>query len=347
MTVRSLSKARDSRDFDRYFNTTFATIYPVAKSIVYKNLPRYAFLRKMMDHTLCDKSPSDYAFIFRFSYQLGGNPFSKVCKIAAGIHLIQTSTFVIDDIFDESRTRADRESVCKSYGTKNAIIAGELLQTIGLNIITSEIATKCFPNGHAVIRLIGDIMKEVYVGQYMDLYNSARHKASLDSYYGMISLTTGKFLSNISKAGALLSDLSKHHVKTLANYGYFYGMALQICDDIVDVTDDAKSTGKTFACDIKGRRLRLPLLLALKLSTKSERHLLTRFISSRNKITSQDVRRVIRIIRGCGAIDQCKWMAKEWVQEALRAISCLDDNISRKMLKLMAGSLLRDIGVTK
>jgi len=204
---------------------------------------------------------------------------------------------------------------------------------------------KSFPNSALVIRLFNEILNDVYVGQHLDISQSGKPDITFKSYEKLISLTTGKFLSNIAKAGALLADLPRLCVESLSRYGYSYGMALQICDDITDVTDSSSSTGKTFACDIKCRRLRLPLILALKLSNRDEHNYLTQLIRHQNELSYSDIRRVVKIMKRCGSIGECKVIAEQYICKSLEAVSVLEDRLAKNMLELIALSLLEDIGV--
>jgi len=335
------------KEFDKYFNDTFKMVYPLTRRIIYENANKPKNLYKMLCEAISNKTRSDYPFLFRFSYQQSGKRFRKICKIAAAIHLLQTSTFVIDDIFDKSNKRRDKKTIYNSYGANNAIITGELLQAISLNVIISEMKKKFFPNRIYVISLFNEIIKDVYVGQYLDIYQSSKPYVSANQYYKMISLTTGKFLSDIAKVGATLANLPNSYIESISKFGYFYGMALQICDDIIDVTNSPSITGKTFACDIKCRRLRLPVILALELSSKGDRNYLMQFITHENNLTFNKIRKIIKLIKRCGSIDKCNMIAGQYIYRAIEAISVIENKLSKNMLRLLALSLLRDIGVAK
>lgn len=345
--ILSLSEFDDFSLFDKYFNYTFKEIYPVVKRIIHENVSGHRYLYKMIRHAISDKSPSDYPFIFRFSYQQSGNQFRKIQKIAAAIHILQTSTFVIDDIFDNSNKRGGKKTIHNEYGINNAIITAELLQTISLNTIISEIMRNSFPNSTNALNLFNASIEDLYIGQYLDIYNTAKFNTTLNFYYKMISLTTGKFLSNLAKAGALLADSQKLCIEGLSNYGFYYGMALQICDDIIDITCNSSLTLKSFACDIKCRRPRIPLILALKLSNKVDHNFLIQFITHQNRVSLNEIRSIIKIMKRCGAIEECKKIACQYILKALEATSILENNFPKKMLEYLALSLLRDIGIAE
>ena len=343
-TLLTLFGSENFAQFDEYFKDTFKIIYPIAIRIICKNLNNNESLYKMMCRAASDESPSDYPFLFRFSYQLGGKPFNKVHRIAAAIHLLQTSTFVTDDIFDNSKKRGGRKTIHNVYGINNAIITAELLQTISLNTIYSEIMKNSFPHSKIVFSLFNEFLEDVYIGQYLDIYQSGKNDVSLDSYSKMIALTTGKFLSNLSRAGSLLANLPKLHVESLSNYGFYYGMALQICDDIIDVIYDSSLTMKSFACDIKCRRLRIPLILALNLSRNKDHDTLIQLVARQNRLSLNEIKSTINIIKECGAIDECKRIACQYILKAVEALSKVKNTFPKKMLEYLALGLLRNIG---
>jgi geranylgeranyl pyrophosphate synthase len=140
--------------------------------------------------------------------------------IAAAIHLLQTSTFVIDDIFDGGTLRNNKLTVFGHAGVNYAIIVGEMLQTAATQTIDIEIGRGKFKNKSVVLAMAHEMLTKVYLGQYLDIYNSSNFTITLSDYKRVISLTTGGFLADIARCGALLAGTSKSKTFCLAEYAY-------------------------------------------------------------------------------------------------------------------------------
>jgi geranylgeranyl pyrophosphate synthase len=326
-----------------YLESTHEVVLSTAKRIMKNHAWGLPGIGHIYDHALFDNSPSEYPFIFSLAYELRGSRFRKVLGIAAAIHLLQTSTFLFDDILDMSRKRADVGTTCAEWGTNNAIIVGQMLQSVAMSEIVSESARLRLPNSMLSIDLLARAMTDVYKGQYLDVCRSGEPSVTPRQYYRMIFLATGQFLGRVAQAGALLSNLSPSEQRSLYTYGKSYGMALQVCDDIIDVTFSSKETGKDFGADIRMRRMRLPLIFALRMATTGQKLDFERYLARSSAPDRREVRRIARAIEDCGAIERCRKAMRGFTDEALESLQCLHESKSRRYLSELALDLENDL----
>ena len=326
-----------------YLETTYKVTLSTAIRIMKKHTPGFPGIGQIYNHALFDKSPSEYPFIFRLAYELNGRRFGPVLRIAAAIHLLQTSTFLFDDILDMSGKRADVRTTCAEWGINNTIIVGQVLQSIAMSEIVSESARLRLPNRTLCVDLLTLAMGDIYKGQYLDVRYSGQPSVTPREYYQMIFLATGQFLGRVALAGALLSNLSSSEQRSLYAYGRSYGMALQVCDDIIDVTFSSKDTGKDFGADIRMRRMRLPLIFALRMATTDQKLAFERYLTESSVPDRYEVRRIARAIKNCGATERCREIMHGFVNEALESLRCLGESRSRRYLSELALDLENDL----
>jgi geranylgeranyl diphosphate synthase, type I len=220
-----------------------------------------------------------------------------------------------------------------------AIIAAELMQSIAFRTFASELDGGRFKHPCLVMKVLNEILRDVYLCQYLDLYYSAGRSLALSEYYRVIGLGAGYFMSNLARCGALLAGKPPSEVRALAAYGYNYGMALFITDDIVDVIRNPRETGKNFAADLKNARLKLPMLLALRMSRGEDRRLLKHVLTS-GRTTASDLRRAAQVIQDVGAIAQCTRIARRYLARSLHFVSATKSLASRTNLAWLSTSLL-------
>jgi geranylgeranyl pyrophosphate synthase len=326
-----------------YLESAYEVTLSTAIRIMEKHTPGLPGIGQICDHALFDESPSEYPFIFRLAYELNGRRFRPVLRIAAAIHLLQRSTFLFDDILDMSGKRADVRTTCAEFGINNAIIVGQVLQSIAVSEIASESARWRLPNRMLCLGLLMLAMAEVYKGQYLDVRHSGQPSVTPREYYQTIFLTTGQLLGRVALAGALLSNLSSSEQRSLYTYGKSYGMALQVCDDIIDVTFGSKDTGKDFGADIRMRRMRLPLIFALRMATTGQKLAFERYLTRSSVPDRHEVRRIARAIINCGATERCREVMRGFVNEALESLRCLRESESRRYLSELALDLENDL----
>jgi geranylgeranyl pyrophosphate synthase len=331
-------------NFSKYFyiadRKTFQEVYAVSKLIVNKNVnSKDRHLKKLINLALRNKlNPSDYPFVFKYAYVNVEQDNEKIITLAAAIHLLQTSTFVIDDIFDSSEVRNYDQTIYGKYGVNYAILIGEFLQTTALGTISSELEYGEFSNKPLVLKIFNKALRDLYVGQYLDIYSSANPNIRAVDYYRVISLTTGCFLASIAKCGALLAGKPEAEVRIITKHSYYYGMALQITDDILDLTHNPKLTGKSFGNDLRCRRMRLPYILALRSANNRDSATLRRFLKQKNS-SGTEIEAVAKLIEKCGATDACKVIANRYLKKSLKSIATMKSCLTKESLVWLSESL--------
>jgi geranylgeranyl pyrophosphate synthase len=322
------------------FRVTFRQTLSSAKQLVMNSVEKAdAGLRKLMAFALHNQTASGYPFVLRYAFCRRERDGRKILKIAAAVHLLQQSSFITDDIFDCGERRYGDRPVYLKYDVNHAIIAAELLQGIALRCVSEELAGSGFRNTATVFKLFNQILVDGYVGQYLDIFNSARPTVTLGEYYRMIALGAGCFFQNVARSGALLAGKPEEEVRILSKFAYSYGMALFIIDDIIDILP-ARETGKTYASDLKGRRMRLPLIMALRLAKRSQRQLLHRFLL-KDTTRQPRIEEVATVIRDCGALEASQRIANRYLSSSLRSLAKLPPSVTTERFRWLAGTLFQ------
>lgn len=328
-----------SAHFDA-FRRTFREVHSTCAKLVHKGLgPRDRHLKGLMDFVLAYQTASEYPFVFKYSFARSEAEAAKITKLAAAIHLLQTSAFVTDDILDRTEMRYGHPAVHEKYGVSYAIIATEILQSVALETISEELDKGKFQNKCLALKILNQMMRELYVGQYLDVYNTGNLRVSKRDYYRVIALGVGNFFKYIAESAALLAGRPEREVKGLSSFAYHYGMALFITDDIVDVVDRPEVTGKAYAADLQNRRMRLPMMLALEMSGRGDVRFLKRLMKGGEPSPAR-IRRAADIIRRSGALDACLRAVKRHLSESLASLSSMGASLGAERLRWLSETLL-------
>ena len=182
------------------FRRTFRQVHALSLNIMRRQLPRDdRFLREMMMSTIRGQVTADYAFVFQCAFCRRESDVSKVNRLAAAVHLLQSSAFVTDDIFDHSDLRYGHAALYKKYGVSYAIIATELMQSTALRAISQELEGGRFANTLSVIEIFNRVVFDLYVGQYLDVRNTGNLSMTLPQYYRVIALGVGKYFEQLAR----------------------------------------------------------------------------------------------------------------------------------------------------
>jgi len=201
------------------FRVTSRQAISSAKHLVMNNVAKAdSSLRKLMTFALHNKALSGYPFVLRYAFCRRERDWRKIIKIAAAVHLLQQSSFITDDIFDRGELRYGDQPIYLKYDVNHAIIAAELLQGIALCCVSEELAGRGFRNTAIVFKLFNQILPDGYVGQYLDIFNSARPTVTPREYYRTIALGAGCFFQNVARSGALLAGKPEEEVRILSKF---------------------------------------------------------------------------------------------------------------------------------
>ncbi len=330
------SQAQFASDFYRIFRQAHRD----SRKLVAEHIrPGDGYLRGLARFALQNQTTSEYPFVLEYSFSKSKQDLQKVSKIAAAVHLLQTSTLITDDVFDFADERYHQPAIHRRYDVSHAIIAAELFQTIAMETISRELSRPIFHNQVQVLTLFHKIIKDLYIGQHLDVFHTSNTEMTLAEYRRVIELGAGYFFESLARAGALLANKPKAHVEALATFGYNYGMGLFITDDVVDIAYDEKVTGKPLAPDLQARRMRLPIILALRMGEKGDRKWLKDFLRSKDN-SKAVLREAANRIRKTGALDVSQMVANNYLIRSIRNLDAMKGTPTANALTQLAQRLV-------
>ena len=170
-------------------------------------------------------------------------------KLAAIVELIHAASLLHDDVIDDAFTRRGEESINALFGNKTAIMLGDILYSKGFSELTFLSKDVAYSIANAVALLS--------VGELLDVELSQTFNESEERYFDMIYKKTASLIEASAKAAALLAGKSGD---IYALYGKNLGLAFQIIDDILDITQSSETLGKPSLNDFKEGKTTLPYL---------------------------------------------------------------------------------------
>ena len=199
-----------------------------------------------------------------------GNPFTEDCLVVAcSIEAIHTMSLIHDDLpcMDNDDLRRGKPSCHKSFGEATAILAGDAMLSLAFQLITENTKQISAIQKLEVINTLAQAFNMGLVpGQIMDLSVSS-NKYDLNLIETISRLKTAELIKASVISGALVAN-NKKIIDALSIFGLKIGIAFQIMDDVLDVTSDTKTLGKTSGKDEKQNKLTYPSILGIEKSKK-------------------------------------------------------------------------------
>jgi farnesyl diphosphate synthase len=193
---------------------------------------------------------------------------------AVAIECIHAYSLVHDDLpcMDDDDLRRGRPTVHKAFDEATALLVGDALQTRAFEILANA-------NGDAQVRLrmisvlaAASGSRGMAGGQAIDL-ESVGKKLDLQGLKQMHAMKTGALLSCAVELGGIAAHLNSVQMAHLESYSKSLGLAFQIVDDVLDVTADSQTLGKTAGKDAAANKPTYVTLMGLDYAQKQAKEL--------------------------------------------------------------------------
>lgn len=201
-----------------------------------------------------------------------GAELSTLDGAAAAIELIHSYSLVHDDLpaMDDDDLRRGKPSCHKAFGEALAILTGDALQALAFQLLSDAQLNPVNANLQIkMIRILAETSGAFGMvgGQAMDIeqeHTTEPSNASLERVCAVDQKKTGALITASILLGAIGAGCQdQKQLIALEQYGSFIGLAFQVQDDILDVTGNTATLGKTQGKDSTQNKATFPALMGL------------------------------------------------------------------------------------
>ena len=197
-----------------------------------------------------------------------------IADLGSAIEMLHTYSLIHDDLpaLDNDDLRRGKPTCHVVYGEAIAILAGDALQTQAYEVLAG---LQCPPT--AAIRIVGEVAiatgtgvgtrPGMIGGQVMDIEGETQ-KATAELVTAIHRAKTGALITVSIVAGGLYAGADNDSIQHLRSFGEKAGLAFQIVDDILDVTQNSAQLGKTAGKDTASDKATWPAVFGLDQSQR-------------------------------------------------------------------------------
>lgn len=211
-----------------------------------------------------------------------GGDEAEAMPLACAVECIHTYSLVHDDLpaMDNDDYRRGKLTNHKVFGEAIAILAGDALLTQAFEVAALCRGSPRYPHAQIVLELAraaGSL--QLIAGQVADL--EAEGKSISPGHLRYIhERKTSALLCCSTRLGGMSANCTPAQLKALTSFGHHVGLAFQVIDDILDVTQTSEKLGKTAGKDAKALKATYPALVGLDKSRRIAQHLTERAFAS-------------------------------------------------------------------
>ncbi len=246
-------------------------------------------------------------------------------KLCAVVEMIHAASLLHDDVIDDADTRRGQPSVNALYDNKTSIMFGDILY--------SRAFTELSQMDKRVAYTISNAVTLLSIGEMIDVDLTNKFNTSYDLYLDMIYKKTASLIEASAKAAAIIAGLDE---AKYAIYGKNLGLAFQMIDDILDITQDSATLGKPSMHDFVEGKVTIPyLLLHERIEDKTRLESLYK-----KELSEQESSWIKEQMQITNALNDSILQAKAIGNEAINAV--IDEENSQTLVMIMKAMIERE-----
>lgn len=189
-----------------------------------------------------------------------GGKREDALRAACAVELMHTYSLVHDDLpcMDDDELRRGRPTCHKVYGEGMAVLCGDALLTEAFAVLARSNSVEMI----AELASAGGSRKLIG-GQVLDLEGEGK-SLSLEDLIRIHEAKTAALLTTSIRLGAMSAGADECRLAALTKFGHALGLAFQVIDDILDVTQTTENLGKTAGKDAAVAKATYPALMGLE-----------------------------------------------------------------------------------
>jgi geranylgeranyl diphosphate synthase type II len=262
------------------------------------NLKNYLVTRqKLIDRALdrylpkASTKPATIHHAMRYSLFAGGKRLRPILCVAAAeacrgkihnalplacaLECIHTYSLVHDDLpsMDDDDFRRGRATCHKIFGEGIAVLAGDALLTIAFEIVSHAKTSRRYDMSTVVRELaIAAGSQKLIAGQVADLEAEGKNVERRELQF-IHENKTAAILRTSVRLGAMSANADAKKLSAITTFGQRLGLAFQVVDDILDVTQTSEILGKSAGKDVAAKKATYPAVIGLEKSRMEAKRL--------------------------------------------------------------------------
>ncbi len=195
---------------------------------------------------------------------------ARALPAACAVECIHTYSLVHDDLpcMDDDDLRRGRPTSHKVFGEGVAVLAGDALLTFAFALLASAKPTARYDAADGVAELARAAGSRFLVGgQVADLEAENKRSTPAELRFIHRGKTAAMIVASL-RLGAMSANATPRELQALSDFGENLGLAFQVVDDILDVTQTSEKLGKSAGKDVASGKTTYPSVMGLDASRK-------------------------------------------------------------------------------
>lgn len=262
------------------------------------------------------------------SARLCGYEGDRHIALAACVEFIHTATLLHDDVVDQSYLRRGSSTANAVWGNQPSVLVGDFLFSRAFQIMVADGSLQ-------VLKILSDAAATIAEGEVQQLITTSDTSTGEDAYLQVIGGKTAALFAAACRVGAVVAERPEEEELALDRYGWNFGIAFQLVDDVLDFSAKQAELGKTVGDDFREGKITLPVILAYERGNATERAFWRRCLEDLEQ-TTNDLDHAIALLERHDALKDAFARAHAYGSTARQALATFPPSrVRQELLELV------------
>jgi len=283
----------------------------------------YAFIQTLTRHLERFRGKRLRPVVLHLAARALGGEAPWAAEAAAVVEMVHLATLCHDDVLDEAQTRRRSPTLNTAWGTRSAILTGDLLVVRAFEPLAK------IPDPRP-IRILARAARLLCEGELLQV--SQRFETGLreEEYLDLIARKTGALFAAAAELGAVLAGGAAEDAARFHAYGQRLGVAFQIVDDCLDLSGVETAAGKSLGADLRNGEATLPIIHLFAAVGPAGKRDLARLFHDDSELPTRES--IAPWLETAGSIEYALGVAREQLARARADLSTLPACAARQAL---------------
>ncbi|HEY4920712.1 MAG TPA: polyprenyl synthetase family protein [Xanthobacteraceae bacterium] len=225
-------------------------------------------------------------------------------KLAAAVEFMHTATLLHDDVVDQSDMRRGKLAARMLWGNEASVLVGDFLLGQAFKMMVEVGSLRA-------LEILSSAAAVIAEGEVMQLVAAKNTATTEDEYLAVIRAKTAELFAAACEVGPVIGSRPKAEQAACRSYGMNLGVAFQLVDDALDYGGKSAKLGKNTGDDFREGKITLPVVLAYRRGSDSEREFWRRVLEQ-GEATEADLEHAIGLMTKHRALEDTITRARHY-----------------------------------
>ena len=255
--------------------------------------------------------------------------------LAVCIEFIHNATLLHDDVIDTGKIRRGKLSANQIWGNKVSVLVGDYLLSRAFKLMVKNKSLK-------LLEILSQTSLILARGQIQDVGNNQNVNLTEKKYLSIIDAKTAELFRISCFLPTIITDQNKKTQKIFNDFGFNFGMAFQLSDDVLDYFGDSNKMGKSVGKDFFEGKVTYPVIHCFKKSDKKSKKIIAKLFFKRKR-SKKDLAVLLNLMKKTNTYKSSIEFVRKYAEKAKTNINKFEGNKYKVYLdELVDHLIIRD-----